>query len=114
MKRDMELIRLLLQEIEGEEPKPDLSGYSDAAKLYHLDLMEEEGLVRGTILRDGGRACVANIDRLTNAGHDFLEASRSDTIWRKFKEKLLDVGGGVSMPVATELLKKLVREALGL
>ena len=29
MKRDMNLIRLLLLHVEGEEPRPDLSGYTE-------------------------------------------------------------------------------------
>ena len=33
MKRDMELIRLSLLEVEGEEPSPDLSGYSEDQKV---------------------------------------------------------------------------------
>ena len=36
MKRDMELIRLSLLEVEGEEPKPDLSAYTEEQKVYHV------------------------------------------------------------------------------
>lgn len=44
MKRDMELIRLLLLEVEGEEPKPDLSAYSSETQAYHLALLVDAGL----------------------------------------------------------------------
>jgi len=115
MKRDLELIKLLLREEEGEEPKPDLSPYTEEQILYHLDLMEEAGLVVGTIGRGGnGEVYTVSIDRLTNLGHDFLDASRSDTVWLKFKQALLKVGGGISMPVAVELMKTLVKKELGL
>ena len=45
MKRDIDLIKLLLRELEGEEPKPDLSGYSKQQILYHYELMDEAGLI---------------------------------------------------------------------
>ncbi len=35
MKRDMELIRLSLPEVEREEPAPDLSGYTEDQNVYH-------------------------------------------------------------------------------
>lgn len=115
MRRDMELIKLLLQEVEGEEPKPDLGEYSEEAMLYHYELMEEAGLVVGHLTRGGdGRVVGARIERLTNLGHDFLDAARSDTIWQKFKDRAARVGGNLSIPVAVELLKTLVKESLRL
>ena len=111
----MELIKLLLQEVEGDEPKPDLSGYSEEAVLYHYELLEEAGLVIGHFTRGGGgRVVAARIERLTNLGHDFLDAARSDTIWQKFRARAARVGGSLSIPMAVELLKALVRESLKL
>ena len=51
MKRDMELIRLSLLEVEREEPAPDLSGYTKDQKVYHMALYIEAGLVDGDIKR---------------------------------------------------------------
>jgi hypothetical protein len=116
MKRDMDLIRLLLQDIEGEEPKPDLSGCSDRQVFYHLELMQDAGLIVVGFLR-GGSGEIVGVEpglRLTNLGHDFLEASRSETLWAKFRQAVVKVGGSVSVPVAIELLKKLVKTELGL
>jgi len=47
MKRDMDLIRLLLFQVEGEK-ELDLSDYSDEQKLYHQRLLLEAGLVHGS------------------------------------------------------------------
>ncbi len=44
MKRDMDLIRLLLRGYEGEEPKPDLSNYTNEQKVYHDQLLADAGL----------------------------------------------------------------------
>ena len=41
MKRHLELIRLSLIEVEGEEPAPDLSGYTEDQKVYHMALCIE-------------------------------------------------------------------------
>ena len=41
MKRDMNLIRVLLLETEGEEPKPDLSDYTEEQRVYHSALLIE-------------------------------------------------------------------------
>ena len=115
MKRDMDLIKLLLREVEGEEPKPNLSDYSEEQTLYHYELMEEAGLVVADFLRGGsGEVVGAHIERLTNLGHDFLDASRSDTVWSKFKQAVGKVGGSISIPVAIELMRQLVKTELGL
>ena len=113
MQRNMELIKLLLQEVEGEEPKPDLSAYSEQAMLYHYQLMEEAGLVFGKLHRGSkGEVVSARIERLTSLGHDFLDASRIPKVWAKFREKALSLGGSLSIPVAVELLKTLLKESL--
>jgi hypothetical protein len=115
MKRDIDLIKLLLREVEGEEPKPDLSSYSEPQILYHYGLMEEAGLIVAGLVRGGsGQVVGARIQRLTNLGHDFLDASRSDTVWAKFKQAVGKVGGSISIPVAVELMKQLVKTELGL
>jgi hypothetical protein len=53
MKRDMNLIRLFLLETEGEDPKPDLSAYTEDQRVYHSALLIEAELVHGEILLDG-------------------------------------------------------------
>ncbi len=115
MKRDLDLIKLLLREVEGEEPKPDIRGYSEAQVLYHYVLMEEAGLVVASFMPPGSAHVVdARVERLTNLGHDFLDASRSETIWARFRQTIAKVGGSISIPLAVELMKQLVKTELGL
>jgi hypothetical protein len=52
MKRDMNLIRLQLLEVEGEEPKPNLEQYTEEQQVYHMALSIEAGLVDGAIVKD--------------------------------------------------------------
>jgi hypothetical protein len=115
MKRDMNLIRLLLLETEGEDPKPDLSPYNEDQRLHHSALLIEAGLVHGEIILDGnGQPGATVILRLTWAGHEFLDAARNDTIWHKAGERIKKSGVDVTIPLLQELLKQLLKQSLGL
>ena len=115
MRRNMDLIRLLLLQVEGEDPKPDLSEYSEEQQLYHMTLCIEADLVDGAIVRnsDGYPAQTIAI-RLTWKGHEVLDAARNETSWKKAGEHLKKSGVQVTMSILEELLKKLLKEPLGL
>ena len=115
MKRDMELIRLSLLEVERKEPAPDLSGYTEDQKVYHMALCIEAGLVDGEIVKDGdGYPAATAAVRLTWKGHEFLDAARNDTIWKKALGHVKKAGIAVTLPVLEDLLKKGAKELLGL
>lgn len=115
MKRDMELIRLLLLKVEGEEPKPDLSGYTQKQQGYHLAKLIEAGLVNGEISRDNnGNATGAVPIELTWDGHEFLDAARSDKVWNRALSKVKSEGVGVSIGVLKELLVQVAKGFLGI
>ncbi len=81
MKRNMELIRLLLLDVEGEE-EVDLSEHDEEQLVFHRELIIEAGLAEGYIMRTFGGNTV-EIERLTWNGHDFLDAARDSSRWRK-------------------------------
>jgi hypothetical protein len=111
----MDLIRLLLLETEGEEPRPDLSGFTQQRRAYHSALLIEAGLVDGFIVNDAEGLPSGTVRRrLTWAGHEFLDAARNDTIWKQAADKLKLAGVQVSVSVLQELLKKLLKDSLGL
>lgn len=115
MKRDMELVRLSLLEVEREEPAPDLSGYTEDQKVYRMALCIEAGLVDGVIVPDGnGYPAATSAIRLTWKGHEFLDAARNDTIWKKTLAHVKKAGIAVTLPVLEDLLKKGAKEILGL
>lgn len=117
MKRDMNLIREMLLDIEATpantlyELNPSaFNGCGMPMLQRHAQLLEEAGLVESVVLsRSGG-----SIGGLTWAGHDFLDAARSDTNWAKALKKFAEVGGGMTMVVLKELLNHYLRESLGL
>ena len=112
MKRDMDLIRLILLEIEKSDPyqvfRPNLCGYQDKEVSYHLELLISAGLVEGQMHYTGGMT--ANpVVKLSWVGHDFLDDIRSDSIWKKTKELLKNEG---LKTVSFEILKAAVEFTL--
>ena len=106
MKRDMDLIRLLLLEQEQGEPPAGLSEYPQDVQAYHAALLVEAGLVVG-IVDEGpsGEVAATIVNRLTWAGHDFLDAARSDTTWNKVKGKVVKSGLSLTFSTLLEVLK---------
>ena len=77
MRRDQELLDKLLLQAEGEDPKPDLSGYTEEQQAYHAAILIDSGLVDGETVKDHtGQVRGAAIIDLTPQGHDFLARSR--------------------------------------
>lgn len=113
MKRDMELIRLLLIRQETGEAPEELKRYEEKEVIYNSALAIEAGLIHGIISNDehGSPRATASI-RLTWAGHDFLDATRDNTIWKKAKEKVLKPGISWTFSLLTEFLKAEAKEHL--
>lgn len=106
MKRDMELIRLLLLQQETDEKPPDLDKYDERLVVYNLALMKDAGLIDAAIVEDHtGFPSGASVIRLTWAGHDFLDATRNQTIWNKAKEVMLKPGISWTFSLLLEFLK---------
>jgi hypothetical protein len=115
MKRDMNLIRLLLLETEGEDPKPNLSAYTEDQRVYHSALLIEAGLVDGQIIQDSNGQPAATVTlRLTWSGHEFLDAARNNTIWHKAEERIKTSGVDVTVSLMKEILNQLLKQSLGL
>jgi hypothetical protein len=112
MKRDMDLIRTILQRVESDEsarPKQPLEipEHTPEEINYHIALLNDAGFVDATI-RGSGQSSVslAAIQRLTWHGHEFLDAARDDTIWRKAKEHFLKPTASWTVSLLFEWLKQ--------
>lgn len=95
MKRNFDLIRLLLLDAEGVS-SVDLSDFGDNEVRYHQALVVEAGLVEGTI-KESSRTYsevpdLVVIRKLTWEGHEFLDKARDPSIWRKSKDYVRDKG----------------------
>ncbi|HKP05207.1 MAG TPA: DUF2513 domain-containing protein [Chthoniobacterales bacterium] len=115
MKRDMNLIRSLLLLYEGEEPKPDLSEWTEDQQVYHSALLVEAKLVDGSILPDHtGYPRGTAVLRLTWDGHEFLDAARNESAWKSIRKKAVTAGVSLTFPVLKTLLTHYIKEKLGI
>lgn len=114
MKRDLDLIRTLLQKIEAEQSLT-AAGITRTTIDFHLLLMMEAGLILGTQYREGNELSNAThvlVQRLTNKGYDFLELSRSQKLWGRFLNKAARAGGGMTIELATEVLHSWLKRSI--
>ena len=107
MKRDMEMIRQILIDVEAHDSSKPCLQVSDANAAYQIALMEEAGLVEAVILKDQqGLPHAAALLRLTWAGHDFLDSSRDSKIWKMAVEHIIKPGASWSFSILAEWLKQ--------
>ena len=119
VKRDPDLVRKMLLAVEeaptGFAPTLSFEGYTDAQVGYHAYLLIDAGLAKGpdvTAHEDDGP--VAVLQYLTWEGHEFADAARDETRWKKAKSIVAEKGGGVTFDVMKALLISLAKTALGL
>tara|TARA_Y100000296_G_scaffold83612_2_gene115056 strand:+ start:159998 stop:160423 length:426 start_codon:yes stop_codon:yes gene_type:complete len=125
MKRDMDLIRDLLLQIEDGRRSFDLLtpeiaeilGESSEGRLpreqaelleYHLDLLDNAGLITIKAKLSGA---AWQIGQITWAGHDFLDTIRDPAIWRETKAGAKKAGG-FSLDLLKALAKGLVKKKI--
>ncbi len=91
MKRDMDTVRALLLRTEAAD---ESVGINDPLETYHVRIMIDGGLVEGRISEEitSDAPRHSHIHNLTWAGHEFLDAARSDTVWPTAKKKILRPG----------------------
>ena len=105
MKRDMDLIRKILFEIESKKPfevihNLSIEGYDKQEVAYHCEMLYQEGLIKNYYSGDcdnfDGVLFFRGQD-LTWQGHDFLETIRQDTIWNKTKKTIAEKGLAITV-----------------
>lgn len=106
MKRDMDLVRfLLLITEEAEEPfdprtLDEFSEYSENILVYHVELLENKGLIDVNIQGSFSGSCMlCEILGLTWDGADYLDAIRNDKVWDKTKKVIKKTVGSTTMEI---------------
>ncbi|MBF4554842.1 DUF2513 domain-containing protein [Pseudomonas sp. p50] len=102
MRRDMDLIRLIVLQIESDHQGPNdllsfedfntelvIDGYTPAQVEYHLQLAISSHIFE--IPRNAGGLYI--ISGLSPKGHDFADSVRDEKIWAMTKEGALKAGG---------------------
>lgn len=111
MKRDMDIIRSILLNVEADKypygSSVQLDGVSSEICGHHAALLFDAGLAEGRLIKSDASGIVgATIDRLTSAGHDFCDGIRQDTIWNKAKEH----GASYGLSILVEYVKLQVHQ----
>src|SRR5262245_59873598 len=117
MKRDMDLIRQILIQVEQSEETAG-SGYLEVAienrsekeVQYHIRQLLEANLIETQEV-----AGIGTLDywptRLTWTGHEFLDAFRNDTNWQKAKKFVLEKTGALTFEALKQVAIHLAAEA---
>ena len=107
MKRDMDLVRLILLEIEDKYRSTaiyDLAidGYDTEMVAYHCKILYEAGLISDYKAQYADNEIyVFGVGSITWDGNDFLEKIRDDSQWKKVKETITKKG----LPLVVDTIK---------
>ena len=98
MKRDMELVRLILLKIEEEYSSTaisnlNISGYDMETVAYHCKILNEAGLISDYGARYADNSLRSfGVGSLTWEGNDFLDKIRDNSQWKKVKDVIVQKG----------------------
>jgi len=116
MRRDPDLIRhILLRVAEHEDPQewmdPDLGEWSADQVSYHVQILDQAGLLEGW-----NRSAIGvfrwSARNLTWQGHQLLDAARNEDVWRQAKARLDEHGVGYDFDLVLEVLRDVARSRL--
>ena len=110
MRRDMDVIREVLLEVESYSGNRFLAynGRDDEVKAYHAMLLKEEGYIKGS----GALGGTVLARRSTWEGHELLDNIRDDGVWSSVKQKLGDVSGSASLEIVKTIAAIAVKDTL--
>lgn len=104
MKRDLELVRQLLESIAGSRKLE-----ANKINAYDLELMENASLIENAIAAEGhATSSRVPVVRITEYGQEFLAASRNESAW-SYLRKVSAHMGGMALFTAREILLKLAK-----
>ena len=121
MKRDLDLIRYILANIENStSTKLTVDDFTndayDASRIsFHISLLLDCGYIEATEFNVIGQKYQQYlIKRITSSGYDYLNSVRDANVWSKTKETLKSVGNSVSLDVIKTVASKVALNLLGL
>lgn len=124
MKRDMNLIRELLLQLEESSAEVyisnlEVAGYSDEEIAYNAYLMIDGGLAEGRqskVTNQMGDSCpvAVTLTNLTWEGHEFFDSIKNDSVWKKILGHVQDKGGSAPFNVIAQLAVLFAKQNLGL
>lgn len=116
MKRNIELIRFLLLRGEGDKAaEAACEKFTPQERGYHIQLLLDAKLIEGVAICDVNEEFSGGVvSRLTWAGHDFIDAMRDESVWRKVKAHILKAGASWTFDLVKEWAKYEIKLKTGL
>lgn len=119
MKRDFDLIRRILIDVETMSPgdildRCEYPGYDQTMISEHVRLLLDAELVQGGLTESYGGGGSFSVSGLTWKGHDSLDAAKDVTIWARAKETVLKPTAAITFDVLLQWLKEQAKQKLGL
>ncbi len=118
MKRDINLIRTILQRVEiYEDPTglneiPQIDGYTSAQVSYHMKLLYDAGLITARVGDVWDPDTEFQFINLTWYGQEFLDVTRDDILWEKAKDAVIKPVASFTFEILFAWLKAQVTEFL--
>ena len=120
MRRDLNLVRMILLDIEVSPPGNPIFGFtydgcSKAEVLEHVQLLLDADFIDGQIVEGNmGQPEECVVMRMTWAGQEFLAKAKNDTIWKKVLAQAEEKGMSASLVVINGLLEAAAKKYVGL
>lgn len=120
MKRDWDIIREILQKAEELDPNylltlEDFNSDNAYEVSYNVQLLGQARLIDVEIsdvqTHDPKQFRISSI---TWEGHEFFDAIKSDSIWKKTKNKIFEKGGAMTFDVVKAVALGVIKTSLGL
>jgi len=115
MKRDLDLCRQLLLDLEAQGPdcalnvlRTGLAHDAEERVRFHVRLLLDAGLVREADRTINGVSCV----RLTHAGCELLDLCRDEAVWNDAKACVRERTGSLSLTLVRNVLIRWALEAV--
>jgi len=114
MKRDWGCVRAILLALEEKGDvttalhPSQVAGYSADDVVYHMGMLESEGLIRAKCQRIHGEVRFAVAFELSWAGHDFLGTLKSSKVWNR----ILAVAREAGVELGVDTIKSLAPACL--
>lgn len=118
MKRDMDLVRRILIEAEKSDYPLSADVFVDSQTSrelvgYHMEIMQEAGLIRASIMHDfSGMYAEATVDYLTWDGQEYLANIKSEKVWNRVKTTVASKLGDAGFDVFKNLASKFATDIL--
>ncbi len=120
MRRDIDLLRAILIQIESEgDPAEPLihsmavEGYEQAVVNEHVKLLIDSGFVEGEYkYSTNNRILLTLIRGLTPKAYEFLDNIRNEQLWERIKERVTTTTGTASLGIIENFAHQVISAAL--